>query len=89
MAVRSFGLTITAAALLALGTAGAAAQDNLTPEVGETTTTATQATEPRDEGFDDWGLLGLLGLAGLAGLRRQPARTVVEERHDGTVTRRP
>lgn len=77
-----------AAAMVSAGVLGAAAQDDLTPEAG-VTTTAAQTAEPRDEGFDDWGLLGLLGLAGLVGLRRQPARTVVAERHDGTPTRRP
>lgn len=87
--MKSFGLTIMGAPPIALGAAGAVAQDNLTPDVGETTTAATRATEPRDEGFDDWGLLGLLGLAGLAGPRRQSTRPVVEERHDGTATRRP
>jgi len=82
-------VSITAAALLTFGGAGAAlaVDPSTSPGASATGTTTTPTTTRRDDPLPI-GLLGLLGLAGLLGLRpreRPPARVV--DREDSAAVR--
>lgn len=69
---KTFGITLTTAALLFGGAGVANATAPRAPIPSSTTTTLAADTENHDSDKTGlWGLAGLLGLLGLAGLKRR------------------